>query len=101
MTNKVSHFTSSSLVEPAKITFSDLKYEVTVKLPRREAKVKGASTEKLQVLKGVTGMALPGETLFVMGSSGSGKTSLLNALCDRISVNRNSVLSGQVLVNDT
>ena len=32
------------------------------------------------VLKGVSGFAIPGETVFIMGSSGTGKTSLLNIL---------------------
>jgi ABC-type multidrug transport system ATPase subunit len=35
-------------------------------------------------VKGVSGYALPGQTLYIMGSSGAGKTSLLNIISDRI-----------------
>lgn len=44
----------------------------------------GASGTK-QIIKEASGCALPGETLFIMGSSGAGKTSLLNILSDRVS----------------
>jgi ABC-type multidrug transport system ATPase subunit len=36
-----------------------------------------------------------------MGASGAGKTSLLNALSDRIAIKNNSRLTGSILVNDT
>ncbi len=36
-----------------------------------------------------------------MGSSGAGKTSLLNMISDRISVKNGSKLSGKVTINDT
>lgn len=36
-----------------------------------------------------------------MGSSGAGKTSLLNILSDRVSTNRGNRLSGKVMINDT
>jgi ABC-type multidrug transport system ATPase subunit len=37
-----------------------------------------------KVLKNLSGYALPGQTLYIMGASGAGKTSLMNALSDRI-----------------
>ena len=40
--------------------------------------------KELQILKGVSGFANPCEILAIMGSSGSGKTSLLSVLTDRI-----------------
>lgn len=36
-----------------------------------------------------------------MGSSGAGKTSLLNILSDRVSRKRGTTLSGKVLINDS
>lgn len=43
---------------------------------------------------------MPGQTLFIMGASGAGKTSLLNILSDRITTKPNEVLSGERLIND-
>ena len=36
-----------------------------------------------------------------MGSSGDGKTSLLNIISDRINLSRGSKVSGNVLINDS
>ena len=36
-----------------------------------------------------------------MGSSGAGKTSLLNIISDRIALRRGTSLQGKVLLNDT
>jgi ABC-type multidrug transport system ATPase subunit len=38
--------------------------------------------------------------MFIMGSSGAGKTSLLNILCDQVSMSKGTKLEGQVLLND-
>lgn len=43
---------------------------------------------------------MPGETLYIMGSSGAGKTSLLNMLSDRIGTKEGQKLSGDIKVND-
>lgn len=43
---------------------------------------------------------MPGTTTFIMGASGSGKTSLLNLLSDRISLRGDNVVSGTVMFND-
>ena len=48
----------------------------------------------------MSGFALPGETLFIMGSSGCGKTSLLNILSDRISAKRDTTINKTVKIND-
>lgn len=55
----------------------------------------------LEVLKNCTGYALPGQTLYIMGASGAGKTSLMNAISDRISVNKTSQLTGEIKLNDS
>lgn len=48
----------------------------------------------------MSGFALPGEVLFIMGASGAGKTSLLNILSDRISTGKNAKVKGKILIND-
>jgi ABC-type multidrug transport system ATPase subunit len=37
---------------------------------------------------------------YIMGASGAGKTSLLNALCDRIGLKRGDSLTGEIRLND-
>jgi ABC-type multidrug transport system ATPase subunit len=44
---------------------------------------------------------MPGQTLYIMGASGAGKTSLLNILSDRISLNNGDVLNNEIYLNDT
>ena len=56
---------------------------------------------KQKIIKGATGFALPGETMFIMGASGAGKTSLLNMLCDRISLKGGATTSGKIMINDS
>jgi ABC-type multidrug transport system ATPase subunit len=36
-----------------------------------------------------------------MGASGAGKTSLLNIISDRISINRGDILKKEIYLNDT
>ena len=36
-----------------------------------------------------------------MGASGAGKTSLMNAISDRIAQGKNSILTGEIKVNDS
>ena len=43
---------------------------------------------------------MPGQTLFIMGASGAGKTSLLNILSDRISLKLGDELTGRKVIND-
>jgi ABC-type multidrug transport system ATPase subunit len=38
--------------------------------------------------------------LYIMGSSGAGKTSLLNILSDRIAAYKGNTISGKVMAND-
>ena len=78
-----------------------MNYTVKVKNQSRYAKYTGETTVDLPILKGISGYALPGQTLFIMGASGAGKTSLLNIICDRISTKRSGVkFSGKVLINN-
>ncbi|KAI0518722.1 hypothetical protein KFK09_006158 [Dendrobium nobile] len=50
-----------------------------------------------KLLQGLSGYALPGRLLAIMGPSGSGKSTLLDSLAGRLG--RNVVLSGRVLLN--
>ena len=53
-----------------------------------------SGTMKKQILKGITGTALPGELLVIMGPSGAGKSCLLDCLA-----NRNTNYTGNVTIN--
>ena len=53
------------------------------------------TTEDKVIIDGVSGIAEPGELLAIMGPSGGGKTSLLNALSRRLRLD-----SGKILLND-
>lgn len=86
---------------PVKVTFEDVTFDVTVKLNKKEARIEGKNSKTLNIIKGVSGYAMPGQTLYIMGSSGAGKTSLLNILSDRCSNGNGKKLSGKVMINDT
>lgn len=47
-----------------------------------------------QILSNSNGYAKPGELMAIMGASGSGKTSLLNVLAQRLALSPGSVLEG-------
>jgi len=83
-----------------KLTWRNLNYTVKIKQTREQIKATGQKEVSLQVLKGCTGYALPGQALFIMGASGAGKTSLLNALSDRVALARGSKIEGEILIND-
>jgi len=73
-----------------------------VRIPTTKAEQdQGLGKKKpFQVLKNCTGYAYPGQTLYVMGASGAGKTSLMNALSDRISLDNGAKLTGEIFMND-
>lgn len=54
----------------------------------------------MKVLKNCTGYAMPGQTLYIMGASGAGKTSMMNVISDRIAIFKGSELTGELKVND-
>ena len=69
------------------LTWKDVHYTATInKKPKH-------------ILKGISGFANPGEILAIMGSSGSGKTSLLSILSNQIIPQRSIQISGKVEVN--
>ena len=91
---------SARTSNPVKLSFENLEFEVSIRLNREDAKLKGVRSFRQMIVKGVSGYALPGQTTYIMGSSGAGKTSLLNILSDRISTKGGSTIKGKVLVND-
>ena len=53
-----------------------------------------------QILSGVTGYAKPKQMVSIMGASGSGKTSLLNVLAQRLALSPGAELQGEVKCNN-
>ena len=92
---------SSKNVKPVKLSFENLEFEVNITLGKEEQKKTGSKMGRQKIIKGVSGYALPGETLYIMGASGAGKTSLLNMLSDRISTRDGQTLSGEIKINDS
>lgn len=42
------------------MTFEDVIFDVTVKLNKKDAKIEGRKTKTLNIIKGVSGYAMPG-----------------------------------------
>ena len=68
---------SSSFV-PVTLAFQDLWYSVPA-----PGQKKGEEHESIDLLKGISGVALPGTMTALMGSSGAGKTTLLDVISGR------------------
>lgn len=83
-----------------KLTFENLDFEVNMVLSKEDQAIKGQRVARQKIVKNVSGFAMPGETLFIMGASGAGKTSLLNLISDRISEKNGQKISGSVMIND-
>jgi len=87
--------------KPVKLTFENLEFEVNLVLSKEEQLKSGKKLGRQKIIKGVSGYALPGESVYIMGASGAGKTSLLNMLSDRISTNNGQTLKGDIKINDS
>ncbi|KAL0297338.1 UNVERIFIED_CONTAM: Pleiotropic drug resistance protein 1 [Sesamum radiatum] len=66
--------------EPHSLTFDDVRYSVDMPA---EMKAQGATEDKLELLKGVSGAFRPGVLTALMGVSGAGKTTLMDVLAGR------------------
>lgn len=60
----------------------------------------GVPTHKVHILKDCSGYIPPAQCTYIMGASGAGKTSLLNALSDRIGLKKGDSLTGDIRLND-
>ncbi|XP_051119662.1 pleiotropic drug resistance protein 1-like [Andrographis paniculata] len=66
--------------EPHSLTFDDIRYSVDMPA---EMKAQGATDDRLELLKGVSGAFRPGVLTALMGVSGAGKTTLMDVLAGR------------------
>ena len=57
---------------------------------------KKKTTTRVQILENVSGEAMPGRVLAIVGPSGAGKTSLLNALAKRVP-KKGAELTGRII----
>ncbi|OQR92668.1 ATP-binding Cassette (ABC) Superfamily [Achlya hypogyna] len=79
--------TSDRAVTPVTLAFENIKY--TVPNPTK-------GEPDLQLLKGISGFALPGTITALMGSSGAGKTTLMDVIAGR---KTGGTIEGTVLLN--
>lgn len=88
--------------QPIKLSWENVKFTAYIKANKQEiaADPKHKKTKSLKIVKGVSGYAAPGQATFIMGSSGAGKTSLLNILADRVTSATSTKLSGNIVFND-
>ncbi|OWZ14878.1 ABC transporter [Phytophthora megakarya] len=80
--------TGRGIAVPVTLAFHDLWYSVP--LPG------GANDEQIDLLKGVSGFALPGTMTALMGSSGAGKTTLMDVIAGRKTGGK---IQGKILLN--
>ncbi|VAI43433.1 unnamed protein product [Triticum turgidum subsp. durum] len=66
---------------PLSLTFDNIRYSVDIP---KENKARGETKDRLEILKGVSGCFRPGVLTALMGTSGAGKTTLMDVLAGRI-----------------
>ena len=80
------------------LTFQNLNYTVSTPKWMPAALTEGVPGQSKQILHNISGYARSGQTLAIVGSSGCGKTTLLDFLSD-CPAHMGGVRSGAVLVN--
>jgi ABC-type multidrug transport system ATPase subunit len=90
-----SHESGGVILEgpPVTLGWSHLYYYVSIKNKGEKQKLRRC------LLDDVTGIAPPGHLLAIMGPSGAGKTSLLNALAGRLPKSNHGELQGDITIN--
>jgi len=83
---------SSSHIHPALLEWEDITFTV-------KEKKRGEGLTEKKVLSGISGHAAPGSFTVILGASGSGKTSLLSVLADRLLYTKAGSLTGTLKVN--
>jgi ABC-type multidrug transport system ATPase subunit/ABC-type multidrug transport system permease subunit len=78
---------ATELAKGCRLVFRDVQYSVTNKADGKS---------EISLLKGVTGRAMPGEMVALMGASGAGKSTLLDVLAQRKSTGK---MSGEITYN--
>lgn len=79
---------------PAAVASSGLAWrDVSLKISRKRGQAPST------ILDGVSGSVQPGRMLAIMGPSGSGKSSLLNALAGQLEASKGLALEGQLELN--
>lgn len=84
---------------PIKLTFKNINQTVEVVSEGNDGFEKGKTYQK-KIIKDCNGYAMPGQTLYIMGASGAGKTSLLNILSERVTSSTKTKVEGDIIVND-
>ncbi|RLN88945.1 hypothetical protein BBJ28_00016557 [Nothophytophthora sp. Chile5] len=77
-------------VAPVSVAFKDLWYTV------QASAGPGQPVQSLDLLKGITGFALPGKITALMGSTGAGKTTLMDVIAGR---KTEGTIKGKILLN--
>jgi len=80
---------SSEASKTVRVDWNDLDLVARIK--------KGKELEDKKILSKVSGFALPGELLAIMGPSGAGKTTFMNVLCGKATY---GTMTGQVFFNN-
>lgn len=89
---------SKYTAQPIDLTWRDLSFSVPLK-GRAKKTAAGKTETSKQILSNISGSVRSGQMLAVMGSSGAGKTSLLNLLAGRVTTSKGAKALGSVMVN--